>query len=83
MPHAILPVIIKATLYRKDEAVGIVVDKVLTDLWPEDILMRERSRWIVEDLKPWTDKEALLSLHLGSQFRLDYLMNPKALGRES
>lgn len=56
----------------------ITVDKALNELWLDDALHQE-IRWDVEGLKPWTGKDSL-SLHVGSQFKLDYLKAPRSAG---
>ena len=75
LPYPILPNHLKATLRRKDGIVEISATKAIQVIWPEDCVRPVHLRWNPDELELWESNENL-AVHLGSQFNLDYLINP-------
>ena len=70
LPYPILTDTINASLTQKNGIVDIVATKALHDVWPEDYIEQERSRWDVEGFETWTDKldHESLKIFLCAQF---------------
>lgn len=76
-PHPILVDNIRATLFRKDHSVDMILTKAVREPWPVEFLAAENSRLIVERLKPWKENNAsFLEHHLNTQFNITMLMKP-------
>jgi len=75
LPYPILPDHLKATLRRKDGIVEITATKAILVIWPEDCVRPVHLLWNPDDFELLESKDNLL-MHLGSQFNLNYLINP-------
>ena len=82
LPHPILLDTLKVSLCQTDGIIKVVGAKALHDLWPEDVI-GDQFRWNVDTLQLHCTDRFALQMHLKSQHRLAFFVNPTIALKEA